>query len=116
LLPASIIAITIAHVGAIAVDIAIAIGAIARPLPSSPLPSLLSPSPSSSHATLVANAMTLATLALLVAQHPLCCHHCPALAIFIVALIIVCMLSLFIVARCRGCVVTHALLPATACF
>jgi hypothetical protein len=58
-------------------SVTIALVAIARPPPSSP--SLLPPSPlpSSLHATLVANAMARATLAIFVDRHPHCRHHHP---------------------------------------
>jgi hypothetical protein len=58
-------------------SVAIALVAIARPPPSSPslLPPL--PSPSLSHATLVANAMACAALAIFVDRHPHCHHHHP---------------------------------------
>jgi hypothetical protein len=58
-------------------SVTIALVAVARPPTSSP--SLLppSPSPSLSHATLVADAMARAALALFVDRHPRCRHHCP---------------------------------------
>jgi hypothetical protein len=75
--PSSLIVVTIAHVGTVTIAIAIALVANARPPPLLPLPSLLSPLPSLLHATLIANATALATLALPVARHPLRCHHRP---------------------------------------
>jgi hypothetical protein len=58
-------------------SVTIALVTVARPPPSSP--SLLPPSPlpSSSHATLVADAMAPAALAIFVDRHPYCRHHRP---------------------------------------
>jgi hypothetical protein len=64
LLPASLIAISISYI------VAIVLVAVASLPPSSPLPSLLLPSPSLLHdATLIANNMALAALALFVTHH-----------------------------------------------
>jgi hypothetical protein len=118
--PASLIAITIAHVVAVAITITIAIALVAltRPPPLLPLLSLLSPLPLSSHTTLVNDAIALfIALALFITCHPYClCHPLATLALFVavLALIIRCILSSFVVTRHRGCVVVNALLPATA--
>ncbi len=56
---------------------AIALLAVARPPPLSPLLLPPSPSPSSLHATLVADAMARAALTLFVDRYPHCRHHCP---------------------------------------
>ncbi len=58
-------------------SVTIALVAVTRPPPSSPLLLPPSPSPSSSHATLVADAMARAALALFVDRHPHCRHHRP---------------------------------------
>jgi hypothetical protein len=75
--PASLVTITITHV--VAVDVAIALVAVNRLPPS--LPSLLPPKPSLSlsHSTLVANAIARFTpLALSVTRHPYPYRHCLA--------------------------------------
>jgi hypothetical protein len=109
LLPATHVTIAVAHI--IAVAVAIAIVAVARLPPSLPLILPPSPFPSLLDATLVAD-----TITLFVTHHPYCRHHyLEALALFIAALIIRCMLLSLIVAFCHGHLVLVALLPATAC-
>ncbi len=73
--PTHLAAVTIAHIVAVAVTIALA--AVACPPPSLPLLMPLLPLPSSLHATIVANGMALSALALFVSHHLHHCHHHP---------------------------------------